>query len=98
MITKFNKNIFYQKKINFFSYIKDALTNGLTEPSIIDIKHGEIKNIHYIMELDILLVIADYPYLVDLRSGKFIKLIGLDKHIQTSRIKVKRRFGLNFHN
>ena len=41
------------------------------------------------MELDLLLVIADYPYLVDLRSGKFIKLTGLDKHIQTSTIKVR---------
>ena len=46
------------------------------------------------MELDLLLVIADYPYLVDLRSGKFIKLTGLDKHIQTSRIKVRIKIKL----
>ena len=41
--------------------------------SEININHGPLSNIHYIMELDMLLAIGDNPYLIDLRNGAYFR-------------------------
>lgn len=55
--------------------------------SEININHGALSNIHYIMELDMLLAISDNPYLIDLRNGAYFRAVRIAERARLS-IKV----------
>jgi Cu/Ag efflux protein CusF len=79
------------------SWINDAVKNMYRTTSEININHGAISNIHYIMELDMLLAIADNPYLIDLRNGAYFRAPRIAERARMN-IKVLFKFKKYFLN